>query len=82
MVTYACERPYARDVLGEGTVRLLRSAGFAVGRQPPAGAAPMQFVVGRVPRDMAVREPYPPVFKQLLLVTLVMGRSFIQSSAP
>ena len=37
----------ARAVLGDGLARLLRSAGFAVEREGPQGAAPMQLLVAR-----------------------------------
>ena len=41
----------ARTALGDGLARLLRSAGFAVAREGPRGAVPMQLLVARpVPR--------------------------------
>jgi demethylmenaquinone methyltransferase/2-methoxy-6-polyprenyl-1,4-benzoquinol methylase len=41
------EPAHARAVLGDGLARLLRSAGFAVEREAPKGAAPMQLLVAR-----------------------------------
>jgi ubiquinone/menaquinone biosynthesis C-methylase UbiE len=43
------EPAHAREVLGEGLVRLLRSLGFESERQPPEGAVPMQILVARLP---------------------------------
>ena len=37
----------ARAALGDGLARLLRSAGFAVARERPRGAVPMQLLVAR-----------------------------------
>jgi demethylmenaquinone methyltransferase/2-methoxy-6-polyprenyl-1,4-benzoquinol methylase len=39
------EPAHAREVLGDGLVRLLQTAGFAVEREPPRGAIPMQLLV-------------------------------------
>jgi ubiquinone/menaquinone biosynthesis C-methylase UbiE len=39
------EPAHAREVLGDGLARLLGSAGFAVEREPPRGAIPMQLLV-------------------------------------
>jgi demethylmenaquinone methyltransferase/2-methoxy-6-polyprenyl-1,4-benzoquinol methylase len=41
------EPAHARAVLGDGLARLLRHAGFAVEREGPRGAAPMQLLVAR-----------------------------------
>jgi hypothetical protein len=41
------EPAHAREVLGDGLVRLLDTAGFAVEREPPRGAIPMQLVVAK-----------------------------------
>jgi demethylmenaquinone methyltransferase / 2-methoxy-6-polyprenyl-1,4-benzoquinol methylase len=40
------EPAHAREALGDGLARLLRAAGFAVEREGPAGAVPMQVLVG------------------------------------
>jgi demethylmenaquinone methyltransferase/2-methoxy-6-polyprenyl-1,4-benzoquinol methylase len=39
------EPAHARQVLGDGLARLLGAAGFAVEREPPRGAIPMQLLV-------------------------------------
>ena len=41
------EPAHAREVLGDGLVRLLEAAGFAVTREGPRGALPMQLLVAR-----------------------------------
>lgn len=41
------EPAHAREVTGEGLARLLRAAGFAVEREGPRGAMPMQVLVAR-----------------------------------
>jgi demethylmenaquinone methyltransferase/2-methoxy-6-polyprenyl-1,4-benzoquinol methylase len=41
------EPAHARAVLGDGLARVLRRAGFAVEREGPRGAAPMQLLVAR-----------------------------------
>lgn len=41
------EPAHAREVLGEGMTHLLRAAGFAVEREGPQGAVPMQVLVAR-----------------------------------
>jgi demethylmenaquinone methyltransferase/2-methoxy-6-polyprenyl-1,4-benzoquinol methylase len=44
---YLGEPAYAREVTGDGLARLLRAAGFAVEREGPRGAVPMQMLVAR-----------------------------------
>lgn len=41
------EPTHAREVLGEGLARLLRATGFAVEREGPRGAVPMQILTAR-----------------------------------
>jgi demethylmenaquinone methyltransferase/2-methoxy-6-polyprenyl-1,4-benzoquinol methylase len=41
------EPAHAREVIGDGLVRLLRAAGFAVEREGPQGAVPMQILTAR-----------------------------------
>lgn len=43
------EPAHAREVTGDGLARLLRAAGFAVEREGPRGAVPMQVLVARLP---------------------------------
>jgi SAM-dependent methyltransferase len=42
------EPAHAREVTGDGLARLLRGAGFAVEREGPHGAVPMQMLVARL----------------------------------
>src|SRR5262245_56812777 len=54
------EPAHAREVLGDGLACLLHAAGFAVAREPPRGAIPMQLLVatpGRGPRPPGLYDP-------------------------
>jgi demethylmenaquinone methyltransferase/2-methoxy-6-polyprenyl-1,4-benzoquinol methylase len=55
------EPGHAREVLGDGLVRLLRAAGFAVQAQPARGMMPMQLLVARPLADLERRTPMPEV---------------------
>ena len=48
------EPAHAREVIGDGLVRLLDEAGFSVAAEPAAGAMPMQLLIARL------REPAEP----------------------
>jgi len=41
------EPAHAREIIGDGLARLLRAAGFAVEREGPHGAVPMQILTAR-----------------------------------